>query len=385
MNPENIVNQKAKVKKIILFTPSLTGGGAEKVILLIAKHLSLSSVEANQIIVIVQDIFYEPSRKVIMECINHSEKIIIKSLPSKSKFSALLHIIKLIALEKNISSFLLNLQLVSYAPIIKLLKPKSVVVSRIGNTLTSEFAKIDNIGLCIKYLIASYLGLIFADKVVAQCKYMKEDILAFMPFIKPEKISVIYNACESEVYNLAKFKNDWIISKPYIFCASSYKPQKRLDFLLESFSILIKNIPHTLVIAGIQDCHRSNMSKIINKFNLQKQVVLLPYVDNIYPLIDSADICVLASAYEGFSNFLLESVSLEKVTLAMDCPGGNKELSNMTNLLILSKANTPEQFAQDIKNALNLSKNKIIMLKSSTKKLPNISNMCEQYLKLLLD
>jgi glycosyltransferase involved in cell wall biosynthesis len=384
MNTENVINQKAKVKNIILFTPSLTGGGAEKVFLLIAKYLSLSSIEVNQIIVIVQDIFYEQSRKVIMECTNHSEKIIIKSLPS-SKIFALLDIIKLIILKKNISSFLLNLQMVSYAPIIKILKPKSIVVSRIGNTLTSEYSKIDNIWLRNKYLVACYFGLIFADKIVAQCKYMKEDILAFMPFIKPEKISTIYNACESEVYKLAKLKNDCIISKPYIFCASSYKPQKRLDFLLESFSKIIQNIPHTLVIAGIQDSHSNNMSETINKLNLQKQVILLPYVNNIYPLINSADICVLASEYEGFSNFLLESVSLGKVTLAMDCPGGNKELSKMTNLLLLSKANTPDQFSQDIMNALNSSQNKLTMLRESTQELPNIFNMCEQYLKLLLD
>lgn len=370
------MKKKIEIKHIVFLSPSLVGGGAEKVVFLIAKHLLL---DFNKISVIVQDKYYDDSLRAMLVTNNHDEAI-LQFIPSKSKIQGLLSLSKIITRYKS-SAFLLNLRFVAYAPLIRLLQPRANIVARIGNTLTAEFIATKSFLARVKYFIGTYFGLIFSDKIIAQCEYMKEDILAFAPFLKPGKISVIHNACEPDIHDLARLEISHEITEPYILCASSYKPQKRLDFLLKSFSLIANKVPHSLIIAGISDIHKEILFEIIKELSLEERVILLPVVENIYPLISRSDLCVLSSTYEGFSNFLLESVSLSKLTLAMDCPGGNRELSAMTNSLLLSKANTPSEFAGDIINALTLPTANITVLRSE---LPSFRNMCLQYSDLLL-
>ena len=55
------------------------------------------------------------------------------------------------------------------------------------------------------------------------------------------------------------------------------------------------------------------------------RVHCLGFVDNVFPLIEHAELCTLPSLFEGFSNFLLEAGAYGKKIIATDCPGGNTE------------------------------------------------------------
>jgi len=59
-----------------------------------------------------------------------------------------------------------------------------------------------------------------------------------------------------------------------------------------------------------------------------------------------ADLCVLSSRYEGFSNFLIEAAALGKRIVATDCPGGNREIADIYQNMILVPLDEPALLGQ---------------------------------------
>jgi glycosyltransferase involved in cell wall biosynthesis len=81
-----------------------------------------------------------------------------------------------------------------------------------------------------------------------------------------------------------------------------------------------------LVIAGIDPADRG-FCRLMDHFGLSDdEVIRLGFVEPPYDWIAGAELCVLTSRYEGFSNFLLEAAALGKRIVSTDCPGGNREL-----------------------------------------------------------
>jgi glycosyltransferase involved in cell wall biosynthesis len=139
------------------------------------------------------------------------------------------------------------------------------------------------------------------------------------------KIVPIYNPVEDALLERPP-DPDRPVEAPYIFTAATFKPQKDLDTLLAGFARAVNPAGRKLLIAGIAPDH-AEFTAMCRRHKLgPDQVVCLGFLPNIYHYIEHAEICVLTSVYEGFSNFLLESTALGKRIVASDCPGGNREL-----------------------------------------------------------
>ena len=59
---------------------------------------------------------------------------------------------------------------------------------------------------------------------------------------------------------------------------------------------------------------------------MSKEIIFVGYLKNPFPVMRSADVLLLTSLYEGFSNVILESLTLNVPVVATDSPGGNKEI-----------------------------------------------------------
>ena len=71
---------------------------------------------------------------------------------------------------------------------------------------------------------------------------------------------------------------------------------------------------------------RKKLQNYINNQNLQKNVKILDFVDNPYPLIKQSNLFVLTSKFEGLPNVLLESIALRKFVISSNCHTGPKEI-----------------------------------------------------------
>jgi glycosyltransferase involved in cell wall biosynthesis len=150
---------------------------------------------------------------------------------------------------------------------------------------------------------------------------MRADLLTLMPWAG-SKVCIIHNFIEDELWGYSPYPTP-PIAEPYIFIAAGFRPEKAFDILLPALKRV--NCRRKLVIAGIgpDDAAFQNLR---NSAGLSAEDVrCLGFVASPYHWIAHADLCVLPSRYEGFSNFLLEAGALGKRVVATSCPGGNAE------------------------------------------------------------
>lgn len=149
--------------------------------------------------------------------------------------------------------------------------------------------------------------------IIANSKETKRTILENMSqFIDQEKIKVIYNGINTNYYNnienklinITQHKNGGII----LGNAGRLTAQKGQIYLLEVAKILKKkNIKFTLFIAGSGKLKESLNDKI-KKYKLEKEVILLDFVEHIEFFMNSIDIFLFSSIWEGFGYALVEAM-----------------------------------------------------------------------------
>ena len=71
---------------------------------------------------------------------------------------------------------------------------------------------------------------------------------------------------------------------------------------------------------------KENLLKYIHKNELSNLVQMIDFQNNPFNLINSSDIFILTSLYEGLPNVLLESQVLKKFIISSNCPTGPREI-----------------------------------------------------------
>ena len=101
---------------------------------------------------------------------------------------------------------------------------------------------------------------------------------------------------------------------------------------------------------------------------MQDYVKLIGYKNNPFKYINSSDLFILSSKYEGLPNVLIESMFLKKSVISSDCPTGPKEILNNGKYGSLFKVG-------DYKTLSRL----IVNFKKNKKKIHNAFLSCSRY------
>ena len=221
-------------------------------------------------------------------------------------------------------TFLLTLGYVNLAPILRLARPHTRIVLRIGNTMTPELRTLGTAAR-LRYRLALWLATRFADLIIVQCDYMGEDLARHLPHARG-KLATVYNFVEEALWDYQPPRERPLAAR-YLFTAASFKPQKAHDVLLAAFA---RSQPRRegvrLVVAGVPRDHQAFAALMCEHGLSDEEVIRTGFITDPYRWIAHAELCVLASRYEGFSNFLVECAALGKRIVATSCPGGNAEL-----------------------------------------------------------
>ena len=296
---------------ISIAIPSLSGGGAEKVTLLLIQEL----IRAGNVSKVYVGRQCEESLALDCEVVQ---------LRGYRASESILNFIKAVRRDPA-DTYLLTLGYVNFAAALRLLHPRANIVLRIGNTIGPEIAALSPFAR-FRYMTSLRLSIEAATQIVTQCTYMADDLkLHFRG--SEDKIRVIYNPIEP---HLASWATDGTspVEGPYIFVAASFKPQKDFGTLLAGFAGSRNSRKRRLVVAGVPPTDTA-FRDLMALYGLnESQVLCLGSCKNVYDYVLNAELCVLSSIYEGFSNFLLEGAALGKRIIATDSPGGNMELFN---------------------------------------------------------
>lgn len=114
--------------------------------------------------------------------------------------------------------------------------------------------------------------------------------------------------------------------KKTIAAVGRLEPQKNYPLLLRAFAAFWKTHPgYTLHIFG-RGYLLEDLKQMTRRLGIENAVIFEGYVKNVHERIRDAGMYVLSSDYEGISNALLEAMALGLPVISTDCPIGGSRL-----------------------------------------------------------
>lgn len=173
--------------------------------------------------------------------------------------------------------------------------------------------------------------------MIANSEETKKSVLKNNPDLFPaEKIKVIYNGIPLKTFDL--MPSDPLYNregqKIVIGSAGRLSQEKGHHFLIE-IAVLLKNeqIPFIILLAG-KGPRESALKKAVAEHQLQPYFVFTGFVQNMKAFMESIDIFVLPSLWEGFGYVSIEAMACRKPVVCFEV-GSNPEIvvNNETGLL----------------------------------------------------
>ena len=301
-----------KYKKLIIFMPSIEGGGVEKNLFIVSNFLSMKLKKVS-VISTSKKYFKKFNNKI--EFISPKNNIWDQFSRRVKYMVCLLMLIKEIL--KNRNSVVFSFQANIYCILICKIFFVRVIVR--SNSSPDGWSK--------SYIKKNLYKIILkkADKVMVNSIDFKKKIK------KHFDVNAIY------IYNPLNKKE--IIKKSFFKCKKIFPRTKSLKIInvgrfvdqkgqmtiLKALNELNKKINFHAVLVG-RGILKEDFLRYIKEKNLEKKIKLIKYTDNPFKLIKQADIFVLSSKFEGLPNVLLEATVLKKFIISSNCPTGPREI-----------------------------------------------------------
>lgn len=185
------------------------------------------------------------------------------------------------------------------------------------------------------------------------CVFQTGDAQKWFPKRLQKKSEIIYNAVKEEFYSVER--------KPIrgeIVTCGRLTEQKNHKLLINAFAEVQKIYPYaTLKIYG-EGALREELQDQINTLDLNEKVFLMGATNNVAKALQTADLFVLSSDYEGMPNALMEAMAAGVPCISTDCPcGGPRELfaEELSDKLV--QCGNVEELAEKICKALEAAEN----------------------------
>lgn len=144
-----------------------------------------------------------------------------------------------------------------------------------------------------------------ATKLIAVSKATREDLIKRVG-VEPEKIEVIYEGYNQNLFKPTK--SDRLVNslRPYYVFVGTIQPRKNLERVIKAFNVVRNS---TLVIAGSKGWLADDIYNLPKKLGIEDRVKFLGYVpDKDLPVLYSgAEALLFPSLFEGFGLPIIEA------------------------------------------------------------------------------
>ncbi|MDP2944017.1 MAG: glycosyltransferase family 1 protein [bacterium] len=170
-----------------------------------------------------------------------------------------------------------------------------------------------------------------ARKIIAVSEFTKQDILNLYPKTPADKVVVIHNGYNNELYRrlpatpakTAAVLDKYALEAPYFLYVGRLEKKKNISALVEAFASLKENHPEIkakLVLIGDAGFGYDEIRYTIEEFNLNRKVVMpgwaaeedMPYIMN------AAAAFIFPSKHEGFGIPVLQALACGVPTAVSD-------------------------------------------------------------------
>lgn len=307
-----------KVGKIAIFAPNLNGGGAERVVSILATQFSENGYEV--------DLLLAEAKGPYLADLPDSVRVI--DLQCKKVLFSLPKLVKYLRAEKPNVLFTSQMHASTVALwAAKIARLKTRVFIRQPTMLEPSYEK--------KPLSSRLRQKIFlktaqlAEKVIVTSDAMANELHA-LSNVEKDKIEVIHNPVPVEVIkekSLHTIEHPWfkVGEPPVILSVGRLVAVKDFQTLIQAFTIVQKNIPARLMILG-EGPLREELEQLIANLGVGDTVQMPGFICNPYQYMKHAKTYALSSMWEGFPNGMIEAMACGAAIVATDCEGGTSEI-----------------------------------------------------------
>ncbi|MGS0695189.1 glycosyltransferase [Shewanella sp. 0m-4] len=331
--------------RIAIAIDSLAGGGAEKVMLTLAKEFTELGHEPHFLVMTDNVAFDIPSSLPVHVCFAKKDKDLKRSwnlVPAVKKLTD-----KIYQIEQEVGKFdlfLSNLDKTNRLMIKTKVSPLFVVVHASVEAELTRHAKLGPFAYLKKLQAKKALN---GQHLVTVSQGIADEILQTKR-ICPASIQCIYNPFEFvDINALSEQEVQGIPNNDYLIHIGRYVKQKRHDILFKSIAAMESQIPVVLL------CHNPKKAlKAAKKFGVEHRVIIPGFQSNPFPWIKSAKALVLSSDFEGLPTVLIESLACGTPVVSTDCPHGPKEIMTGELARFLVPRRDPQALADKLDEVL---------------------------------
>ena len=195
-----------------------------------------------------------------------------------------------------------------------------------------------------------------ADQVIAVSNAAARDLEQQLR-LPPSSVTTIYNPVVSaHIHNCCQepLQHSFVEhhSGPLIVAAGRLSEQKDYPTLIQAFAQLQSTLPSRLAILGDGE-ERTNIEALIDKLGLADRVCLVGFTENPYQWMHQADLYVLSSRWEALPTVLIEALACGCNVVSTDCPSGPAEILGDRFAHRLTPCGNPSALATAITQALD--------------------------------
>ena len=304
------------MRKVMVFMPSLAGGGAERVTLQMCEGFLARGIEVSLVV--------GTSAGPLNDSVPAG--LTVHDLGASHTVTAGPALARLVRRDRPD----VVISAISHASIVATLavrftrrRPRLVVVHHNTTSLSTRGTPRRRDRL-IPFLCG--VAYRFADRVVAVSQGVATD-LAHSSRLPVARIQVIPNPIEyGRIRQQADRTDDAVttpVGQPVIVAAGRLEPQKRFDLLLRAFAG-VTGRGHLVVLGD--GTLRDELAALRDELGLADRVTLAGFTPNPYATFARADVFVLSSQFEGLPTVLLECLAFPLRIVSTDCPSGPDEI-----------------------------------------------------------
>ncbi len=299
-------------KDLIIFMPSIEGGGVEKNLFIVSNYLS-KYIQKISIVTLSKKYKKKFNKKVKFLTLKND---FWDKIGRRKKFIVSLFILLIEIIKKKRNVLVLSFQGNIYCTLLcKLCGVKIIVRS---NSAPDGWSQSLTKFIFFKYIFK------FADKILVNSFDFKRKFKSKFN-IDTECIYNPLNVFEIIKKSKQKTKFNYPKTKLKIINIGRFTDQKDQITLLKAVNIIKNKINFFLYIVG-RGIERNKLENYIKDNDLEKKVKIINFQNNPFSLMKKSNLFILSSVYEGLPNVLLEAITLKKYVISSNCPTGPREI-----------------------------------------------------------
>lgn len=339
---------------LLFLIPSLNGGGAERVIVTLLRHLNRNKFKLTLAVVDMRNAVFKGDLPDDVELIDLHCSRVRYALP---KICALIWERRPNVVFSTLGH--LNLSLALLRPAL----PDDPRYLARETTIVSRGLQRYRLAWLWKVLYRKYY--LNHDRVICQSKGMKDDLIKNFSIPK-EKTLVINNPVDVGSIRLLALEN-LPVRHPmgnkegsgvlHLVAAGRLNYEKGFDLAIRAIASLNDSAIHLTILGD--GATRDSLEELGKELGVADKITFVGFQSNPYAWFSHADAFILSSRYEGFPNVVLEALACGTPVIATPAPGGTREIIEGVAGCFIADEVSAEALSNAIRQWMNSSRSPI--------------------------